>query len=608
MPRNSATPRRWMRAWGIRRRQTPVTTCRTSRTRLPAGKQRLRRWTLARGENDQIIQMQNQAVDAGLKGEALYQAQREQAIDAVVRKFNEGEISKRTEQAETAAINVKFDNEKMERLAAQERETEKIERDVQQAGLTGIAKLQAEGANRAADVDPENLLDPAQKQRRVVAAQQTTNAEIEQEQQEFYQRMAEMDDRSGSYMLEGYARIEAETRDHLDRIYDEYQKTFGQLDPLVLGDLMQIVQGTQVMQDAVSVVLQNAARERVELSRKTDEQITQMEAQAARATLPPWQAAQQDIIDQLNQRLAKEKQLLQQGTVTQQQYDQMIAADYALAQAQMEKAAEETRDKIASQLQSLFDNPEQFLKKKAEGLMFQILANWMMQLMNFNKSAGSVLGWLFGMSPQMSTSTNPMSALGSIFGQHSGSGGPMDESLGMPGSLGKMGAGSTLTMAGQTLSSSGTMLSSSATALSSAATALSTAATRMSLSTGGGGGGSSIPGMGGGDSGGDDGSSPGETLGMPGGFSGTSSYGLGMGGSGTRRSIPFGPIGEGDVTSGVGDLAHTTADEASGAAGAANAAGSSLAPAWASGSQALQSAAAWRWRMPGRAAIRELRY
>ena len=53
------------------------------------------RIALSRSENEQIIALQNEAIDAGVKGEASTDEQRQQAIDAVTRKYQAGEISKR---------------------------------------------------------------------------------------------------------------------------------------------------------------------------------------------------------------------------------------------------------------------------------------------------------------------------------------------------------------------------------------------------------------------------------------------------------------------------------------------------------------------------------
>ena len=40
---------------------------------------------------------------------------------------------------------------------------------------------------------------------------------------------------------------------------------------------------------------------------------------------------------------------------------------------------EHTRDQIATQLGDLFNDPANYMKKRAEDLMFQIMANWMLQ-------------------------------------------------------------------------------------------------------------------------------------------------------------------------------------------------------------------------------------
>ena len=70
----------------------------------------------SRSEQEQIISMQNAAIDAGARGEALYSEQRQQAIDLVARKYEHAEISKRGMLAETAALDMKFHNEQMKRL------------------------------------------------------------------------------------------------------------------------------------------------------------------------------------------------------------------------------------------------------------------------------------------------------------------------------------------------------------------------------------------------------------------------------------------------------------------------------------------------------------
>ena len=205
--------------------------------------------------------------------------------------------------------------------------------------------------------------------------------------------------------------------------------------------------------------------------------------------------------------------------------------------------------------------------------MFDIMANWLMQAEKTSPMLQGIFGWLFGKGPEMSTSSNPITALGSVFGIHP-SGGQGGETLGIPGNLGVgssgttlTSAGTTLSSAGTTLSSSGTMLSSSATQLSSAATQLMSAASSMSSSGGAGGGG----GLGGllGDLTGS--ASAGGGGFQPSDISPTGSGGVfgtppgGSWGSSTSELDSLGPLAGGDVTGGAGTLA--TLGNASGGLG-----------------------------------------
>ncbi len=69
-----------------------------------------------RKQTGEVIRMQNEALNAGMRGEALHDEERQQAIDAVTRRFQQGEISKQTAAAETEALDMKFHNQKMMRL------------------------------------------------------------------------------------------------------------------------------------------------------------------------------------------------------------------------------------------------------------------------------------------------------------------------------------------------------------------------------------------------------------------------------------------------------------------------------------------------------------
>jgi hypothetical protein len=298
--------------------------------------------------------------------------------------------------------------------------------------------------------------------------------------------MAQIDQRADDAMLGGYARIDAQAQ----RLIASAQKSFTEAnkgtDLENPADYAKYVADYQAEQNAETGILANAQRERAAYTHKTDEEISHTEAEAARAYLPAWQAAQERIEDDYTQRLAKIKADVDQHVLTEQQGARAATAAWQLANGEMERQQQATRDQLAGQLSSLFDNPARYMEERAKKLMFDILANWMMQLSEAKGPMGSTLAWIFGLNPEMSTSTNPKTALGSIFGSH----GATHGAAGAGGTATLNAAGSTLSTAGSTLNAAGTTLSSSGTMLASAAQSLTSAAMHVgSLASGGGAGG-----------------------------------------------------------------------------------------------------------------------
>jgi len=351
-----------------------------------------------------------------------------------------------------------------------------------------------------------------------VAIEQKTDAEIAEAHRRFAEEIAGIDEHGAMRATAGYAKIEADMDHMLGEIAKRFEQYAGQLDPFNPEQLAIILQATQDVANGVDGILANAARERQKFTQQTDEQIAQMEAQAARETMAPWQAAQQNIIDQYNQRLQKIKDEVLQQVITEQQGAQKATAAWMLANAEMEKQAQQTRDQIAGQLTSLFDNPAKYLENRAKQMMMDILANWVMQLQQAGGPLGNTIGALLGTGPKMSTSTNPAEAIGSIFGMghHAGAAGAGQ-------STALVSASSTLSTAGVRLSSSGTMLASAAVQLSQAATAWESAA---------------YSGCGGGGAG-----SPFSAWTSAAGAAGTTSFGGGGGFGGGEIIPPTGPSG-----------------------------------------------------------------
>ena len=421
------------------------------RLRQQASGQRV---ALSRQENDQIIQMQNAAIDAGVRGEALYDEQRQQAIDAVTRKFQQSEVSKQGALKETQAIDMKFHNEKMQRLQDEQYATLKIEQEAQQSGLKGIPRIQAETQSRVADLtqNPANAgLSQDDVQKRRVAYEQEGDQQTAEAHQQFNDKIAQMNASLDSQMTSGMARIAEQEKQALTERAKVYSDFYGDDQNKWAG-----------YQDDKLRIEQNADRERQQYSRQINEQISQTEAQAARLTLPPWQAAQQQIADEYAQRLQKVRTEVQQHVITEEQGAREVNAAWQLANAQMQRQAEQSRDQIAGQLEQLFSDPSKYMQNRAKQMMMDIIANWVQQLEQSNPRMQGILGGLLGQN-KMGVGS-PRQGIMDMFGAHRAQ--PMSESLGMPQ---LDAAGSTLTSAGMTLSSSGTMLMNAAQQISVAA-------------------------------------------------------------------------------------------------------------------------------------------
>jgi len=130
----------------------------------------------------------------------------------------------------------------------------------------------------------------------------------------------------------------------------------------------------------------------------------------------------------------------------------------------------------------MFSHPEQFFEKRAMDTAFQMMANEMLSVFKSSSPAGGILQYMFGMGPQMSTSTNPLSA--------------MESALGM-GGHGQAGVSSAATSPGMVQFQQGsTTLLTASQMLQSAASTLQSAAGTMTTSGGLGIGGSGVGGLG----------------------------------------------------------------------------------------------------------------
>lgn len=500
---------------------------------------------LHRQETQQIIEMQNAAVDAGLEGNALRAAQEQQAIDAITRKFQEGEIDKQTASAETAAVEKKYAAEALKIQEQLDAQTKHLADEAAQSGLKGQALLAAQLKTQLDAIDEAErkavgvggVETPSQKtdfSSQRDSARLASNQKGLEDQTSYEERRQAIMQRADDFEIQGYAKINAEEQRRLDdagKLEMEHNATLEQATAAYAQDIVQIEA--------------DADRERQQLHQKTMEQLTKEEQQTARMLLPEWQQAILAIEDQEQERLRQIDQDVKHHVMSEQEGAAAVTAAWNLAAVQMQKSEEDTRNKLAGGLQSLFSNPEKFFEKRAMDTAFQLMANEMLSVFKSSGPAGGILQYIFGMGPEMSTSTNPLTAIQSALGMGGNTNGSQ------PGTT----ANSPFSTLGNTTNPSTMQFSQGSTTLLSGSQVLLQAATQLqsaagSMSFGGGGGG----GMGGGGS-----------FGISGGSTGGGGGSIGGGGGGGDISTTT-PTIDGSFDAN-GNFASTAATDTAGAGG-----------------------------------------
>ncbi len=171
---------------------------------------------LRKEQAQELAHMREQALEAGLRGSALYHAQEAAAIQDLKAK----EIDSASFRD---AVHLKFHNEQMKRLQDETREVKKIERLASVAGTTGIAKTRIEGVNKLADIRGETFSDvdasghSAHAERERQSARESTNAEIVAQEQGFTDRLKQLSDESASHQISGFSRADPRRGSEADR-------------------------------------------------------------------------------------------------------------------------------------------------------------------------------------------------------------------------------------------------------------------------------------------------------------------------------------------------------------------------------------------------------
>ena len=305
----------------------------------------------AKSQVAELARLHEQALESGLRGSALYHLQEAEAIEDLKRRGI-------TSAQAVADVHAKFHNEEMNRLRAQQSETEKMGRMASMAGMTGIQKTQAEGANRAADINADENLDPTERAKRFIYANQQTNQQIEEQQRSFAQEINALNDSTAAHQVQGFARIHAEAAQHLDALQKKFDETYGHMDRSTPGGAAQYGAGLSQLQRGQGLIASGETGQSKELTQKNAQETAQIEEQARVKFLSAEKQKTAAIGAELAERKQKYLDELNSQEISQDDYNRRVAAAQMEANGQMIEAASEARKKMAGEFTGFFEGME----------------------------------------------------------------------------------------------------------------------------------------------------------------------------------------------------------------------------------------------------------
>ena len=328
-----------------------------------------------RKERDERIAAQEQAILSGLDGEAKYAAERQQAIDAVTRKFKDGEIAKQTALAETDAIGTRFENDRLTRIAQQNAEAQKMLEAARSAGLHGLAQNDATHYARIDEINTNRNLDPdAAATQRQAAAITAGQKEVDL-QQEFSERLSQIDASHSDRFESENQRIQSAANRTTAEIMKAWKETYGQLDALD----QRRVQSFSAVQAEIVKIQQDADRQKMEASQRVEDQTRTLEEEGARAGMTKEHEKTQQILDEYNDRYRHLEELRISDADNADKYRRQEIAAEEIKNGKLVEQQRELRDKLAGQIRGYFTHPLDELKKQGEEAAAKIAASFILK-------------------------------------------------------------------------------------------------------------------------------------------------------------------------------------------------------------------------------------
>jgi hypothetical protein len=369
----------------------------------------------------ETARMRAEAGIAAQRGEAAYAAQRLEQERLVKQKVTDTLLSQSEGQKQLDAIDAKYAADRMKRLEAEHAETARLQAEANTGGLHGLAKIGAATDARIAGIDKAapGFSDPATQAQREAAIRRQGDADAEQAQREFYDRIAQLDSsRTDRYASENQ-RIQAAADHTVTEITRAWREMYGQLDAMD----QRRVQSQQSLNAEILKIQQDAARQKAEASERLEQQTEKMEAEGARAGLNRDQERTQQIVDEYNERYRQLEELRMKDAANADQYRRQELAAEEIKNGKLIEQQRQMRDRLAGQLRGFFRSPLDELRRQGEDAGAKIAASLIVHMRDGSPlnggygdpgvggMHGGVLGGLLGSRSARSGITSSSSTL-----------------------------------------------------------------------------------------------------------------------------------------------------------------------------------------------------
>jgi hypothetical protein len=362
-------------------------------------------FNLRREQAQELAHLREQALEAGLRGTALYRAQEAAAIEDL--KFKDMDSV-----AARQAIHQKFHAEELRRLEDQEAQIRKMREETVLGGLTGVARTRQQGVNRINDIasDTKSGLNPGERLSAIHQVNLQTQQTINQEYQTFADRVDGILQQTASRSVSGFAKIHADAEREIHNLEVEGKKSGRP------GDVQRGIVGIRSSEaDQVAELKRRNLDETEQIEAEARSQSMSAERNQTMAIAAEYAARTQKYRAERDEQLKSDQLTADERESIEEQYNRRVAAAGELQRSQMVEAAKQAREKMAGEFSRFFQNPMSTLKELGNKAAGEAAAAMMQRVQGRFALSGSTRGegmpgihdWTQGLFGKIAGAPNP---------------------------------------------------------------------------------------------------------------------------------------------------------------------------------------------------------